>query len=282
MKRNGFVVLNEYGVGVVRLYLAAVLVFAANSAYCNEVVELSMTGIEIIDPNEPISGEGVVGVTLNKNKNEYDLKSVYVYFTNIPSGPLQATLTTVDGRYNFSATPKCPHQGMAESTKWAHLDLKKENTEPLAVGFLERYFSDEDLGGIAILVTDDLGTIYPVLWGKPEMSEDLDLEVRVNAEGADAFYIRFEDKDKDKEIGRPIQCEEASKRSGFKFDQYCRMAWKDAKKLGRTNDGRVPIIRKRGATYEPSILVKIMPAAADSEQSVKSKDKTKPCEFEQS
>jgi hypothetical protein len=271
MKRNGFVVLNEYGVGVVRLYLAAVLVFAANSAYCNEVVKLSMTGIEIIDPNEPISGEGVVGVTLNKNKseyekdkNEYDLKAVYVYFTNIPSGPLQATLTTVDGRYNFSATPKCPHKDLAESTKWAHLELKKEESEPLDVGFLERYFSDEDLGGIAILVTDDLGTIYPVLWGKPEMSEDLDLEIRVNAEGADAFYVRFEDKDK--EIGRPIQCEEASKRSGFKFDQYCRMAWKDAKKLGRTNDGKVPIIRKRGATYEPSIFVKIMPAAEDREQ----------------
>ena len=212
MKRNGFVVLNEYGVGVVRLYLAAVLVFAANSALCNEVVELSMTGIEIIDPNEPISGEGVVGVALNKNKTEYDLKAVYVYFTNIPSGPLQATLTTVDGRYNYSATPtKCPQKDLPESTKWAHLELRNEKSEPLDVGFLERYFSDEDLGGIAILVTDDLGTIYPVLWGKPEMSEDLDLEVRVNAEGADAFYIRFEDKDKDKdkdkEIGRPIQCE---------------------------------------------------------------------------
>jgi len=289
VKRNRFVVPKVCSVDAVKLYLAAVLVFAANSAYCEEVVELTMTGIEIIDPNEPISGGDVVGVSLIKNKAaydkndiEYDLEAVFVHFTNIPSGPLQATLTTVDGRYNFTATPKCPHANMTESTKWVHLELEEEKKGSLNAGFLKRYFSNSDLGGIAILVTDKLGTIYPVLWGNPDESEDLDLEVRVNAEGADAFYIRFEDKDKDKEIGRPIQCEEASKRSGFKFDQYCRMAWKDAKKLGRTNDGRVPIIRKRGATYEPSILVKIMPAAADSEQSVKSKDKTKPCEFEQS
>lgn len=279
MKRNRFVVPKVCSVDAVKLYLAAVLVFAANSAYCEEVVELTMTGIEIIDPNEPISGGDVVGVSLIKNKAaydkndiEYDLEAVFVHFTNIPSGPLQATLTTVDGRYNFTATPKCPHANMTESTKWVHLELEEEKKGSLNAGFLKRYFSNSDLGGIAILVTDDLGTIYPVLWGNPDESEDLDLEVRVNAEGADAFYIRYTDKD-GKETARQIQCEEASKRSGFKFDQYCRMAWEDAKRLGRTNKDGVPIIRKRGATYEPSIFVKIMPGQDD---------RSRFCEFEQS
>ena len=272
MKRNRFVVPKVCSVGAVNLYLAAVLVFAANSAYCQEVAELPMTGKESIDPNEPISGGDVVGVNLIKaadDKNKYDLEEMYVHFndTNIPYGSLEVTLTTVDGRYNFIAE-RCLPPNMPKSTEWARLALKNEKNESLHAGFLKRYFSDEDLGGVAVLVTDKNGTKFPVLWGKPPPGKpkDLDLEIRVNAEGADAFYIRYTNEDGE-ETARQIQCEEASKRSGFKFDQYCRMAWEDAKKLGNQPDNKdnkgVPIIRKRGATYEPSIFVKIEPRRED-------------------
>ena len=71
-------------------------------------------------------------------------------------GPLEATLTTVDGRYNFSADAE-----MSSSKIWQSLRSglvwrsETRSHEPLDAGFLERYFSDEDLGGVAVLVTDD-------------------------------------------------------------------------------------------------------------------------------
>jgi len=229
--------------------------------------ELIMQGIEQIDPNERISGDAVVGVNFINGEIEFDPNDVLVYFDVMPVGPITTKLTTVDGRYLFSATSK--EKPVVPETKIGHLVLEKkdpenpENAIPLDAAFLtENYNKNSEDREIALLVKDEENRIFPARWGYPkekqwDPEETTLVRIRVNAEGADAYFIRFDENDK----GKLVPCDKASQSSQFKYDHNCDMRWQDMKEIA--NEGTLQIIRKRGATFETSIPVNIAIACPD-------------------
>jgi hypothetical protein len=249
---------------------------------------LVMQGIEKIDQNERISGDAVVGVNfINKCKidesdpkricendevdpkriDEFDPESIYVYFGVKPKNPITTKLTTVDGRYFFSAetneTPPIPEKGWRQLTLKKVVLKNKVDDEPIPINapFLEKNYNkdgeDRDKE-IALLVSekrdDAEGEIrlFPARWGGKQ-EETGYLRIRVNAEGADAYYIRLEDGNKDK--GKLLPCDKASEKSQFKYDHICDMYWRDVQTLAE--NGLIQIIRKRGATFETPITFSI-------------------------
>ena len=224
----------------------AVTGLLASTTCAQDLVELTMLGEETIDPKERISGNAAVGINFvglaaNDDASGKKIGSVYAYFYDEPVAPLRTQLTTVDGRYfaefdtSFSGNLK---------GKWANLRLKLRTDRPLSTEFLEQNY-DRDRE-IAILVTDSSSPkkFYPVRWGDP-CATDL-IRIRVNAEGADAYVVSFQDKPK----GALSRCSEASAKSQFKFDYNCDMRLQDIQKLKT-----LQVIRKRGATYEKPIPI---------------------------
>jgi hypothetical protein len=256
------------------LFVPLLMLTAGQSPAQNDESDIAMSGIEVIDPNEMVSGGAVVGINFHAKEDVFDLNAVYVYFTDEPSEFIKAQLTTVDGRYVFEADPTHPTENL--KGQWRRLSLKHRFEEngskverPLNAAFLNENYNkengnkdgDEDLDReIAILVTDSNHRAFPVRWGVKCETEII--RIRVNAEGADAYFIKLDDRD-DRNDDEPdatlVECDEASEKSLFKFDHNCDMRWQDVQYLAQNSatKGEIQIIRKRGATYDESIPVKI-------------------------
>jgi len=216
---------------------------------------LTMTGIEKIDSKERISGNAVVGFSFSENCDEFDPRSIHVY-TGIGPETVKLTtmLTTVDGRYVFSAT-----QSEVTIGGWYRLDLKNKMTEsggkvvPLNTAFLAQYRDEQ----IAFLVTDSRGRFYPVHCGCQGNLEEI--RIQVNAEGADAYYP---DLSGDKPTLK--SCNRVQESSNFKFDHFCDVSSADVKKV----DDTFPIIRKRGATIAKPVTIKTEIPALNKNQEI--------------
>lgn len=239
------------------LFVSFLMLAAGPSSAADDESDIEMWGIEMIDPNEMVSGDAVVGINFRAEKDVLDLNAVYVYFTDEPFRTIKAQLTTVDGRYLFEADPT-PSPETSLKGQWRRLELKHRIEEgdfsaerPLNAAFLNKNYNlDRE---IAILVTDGNHRAFPVRWGVECKTEII--RIRVNAEGADAYYIKLKEDKK----GELIKCDEASEKSLFKFDHNCDMRWQDIPYLAQNSNkiGEIQIIRKRGATYDESIPVNI-------------------------
>ena len=227
--------------------LLTILAVSSGLAIAQDVVELTMVGEESIDPKERVSGNAAVGIDFVRTgagrhgNGKLDITRVYAYFHDEPVSPLQTRLTTVDGRY--VAEFETSFNGSLKG-KWANLQLKLIDDKPLNTKFLrDKYDQDQE---IAILVTDSSKPrkSFPVRWGDACGTEQI--RIRVNAEGADAYVVSFQDNPK----GALARCSEASKKSHFKFDYNCDMHLADMQKLTQ-----LQVIRKRGATYEKPIPI---------------------------
>ncbi len=206
---------------------------------------LPMVGTESIDPNERISGQATIGINFFKEGDQFDPDAVWVYFEERPTGALKTQVTTVDGRYVFSASAT-PPSSPDLSGRWRRLQLSQEDgKKPLSTGFLRKNY-DED-SEIAILVTDGANKAFPVRWGTGCATDYV--RIRVNAEGANAYFVSFDNNEGKAEIR---QCTKASSKTQFKFDHNCDMRLQDIEKLAN-----LKIIRKRGATYEKPIPINI-------------------------
>lgn len=247
---------------IVRIsFVGALLASAAMPAPAAEPqkpVRLTMEGEETLDPKERISGDAAVGISFvvpdhqggSGKKPEFDIGVVYAYFYEKPLGLLQTTLTTVDGRYfaEFETSASS-----IRKDNWAELTLKLKGGKPLSKRFLEdNYDRDRE---IAILVTDsgdpdkDIAKkSFPVRWGRPCATDEI--RIRVNAEGADAYVVRFLEESNGKRKGALARCDEASDKSRFKFDYNCDMRIEDMQELKA-----LQVIRKRGSTYEKPIPI---------------------------
>lgn len=234
--------------------LASAIVLAP-AAPAQEPVELTMEGEETLDPKERISGDAAVGINFilpgggsGSGKNsELELDAVYAYFYDEPHGVLQTTLTTVDGRY--FAEFETSYSGIRKDD-WAKLTLTRKDGQPLNTDFLEQNY-DKDRE-IAILVTDSStpAKSFPVRWGEPCATDEV--RIRVNAEGADAYVVRFVENPGGKPKGALARCDEASDKSQFKFDYNCDMQLTDMLQLET-----LQVIRKRGSTYEKPIPIEL-------------------------
>jgi len=239
--------------------LAATLMLSSALSPAQEsgsnLIEVPVDGKQTIDAKEIISGGAVVGINFLKENDELDPSAVYVYFNTEPNGDLQTSLTTVDGRYVYQAATTLP-EGSKQGL-WGQLQLTQNKGKPLNTGFLTKYNESRE---VAILVTDS-GTSqeervsFPVRWGSKCATETV--RIRVNAEGADAYFISRKDSDS----GKLVRCDKASDSSQFKFDHNCDMRSQDVKFLAQL--GNLQIIRKRGATYDDAIPINI--AASDME-----------------
>jgi hypothetical protein len=225
----------------------------APAAAAQEPVELTMKGEETLDPKERISGDAAVGINFilpgngggSGKKSKLELDAVYAYFYDEPHGVLQTTLTTVDGRY--FAEFETSDSGIRKDD-WAKLTLTRKDGQPLNTEFLEQNY-DKDRE-IAILVTDSStpAKSFPVRWGEPCATDEV--RIRVNAEGADAYVVRFVENSGGKRKGALARCSEASDKSRFKFDYNCDMRIEDMQDLKA-----LQVIRKRGSTYEKPIPI---------------------------
>jgi len=225
---------------LVAVFLGVACLLGTEDTLAQQV--LKMQGIEQIDSKERISGNAVVGFSMNCD--DFDPSSVHV-FTGTGSRTVELTtrLTTVDGRYVFNATlPK------REISGWYRLDLKKivqpnDEVVPLDAEFLKNYSREQ----IALLVVDGDGDgrVYPVHCG---CEGNLNvIRIQVNAEGADAYYP---DLSGDKPTLK--SCNRIQESSNFKFDHSCDVSSADVKKV----DDTFPIIRKRGATVAKPVTIK--------------------------
>lgn len=225
----------------------------APAIHAQEPVQLTMEGEEVLDPKERISGDAAVGINFitpgkrggGGKKSGLQLDAVYAYFYDAPHGILQTTLTTVDGRY--FAEFETSYSGIRKDD-WAKLTLTRKDGQPLNTDFLEQNY-DKDRE-IAILVTDSStpAKSFPVRWGEPCATDEV--RIRVNAEGADAYVVRFVEKAGGKRKGALARCTEASEKSRFKFDYNCDMQLADMLELET-----LQVIRKRGSTYEKPIPI---------------------------
>ena len=234
----------------------------------DESIVLIVTGIETIDPKERISGDATVGVNyLHKRKDDSEeeediFQNVWAYFEKKPTGNLKTQVTTVDGRYLFRGTT--PTKALPNlKGKWGMLSLERTDNKPLSVAFLKgKYDRRSD---IAVLVTDHENYAFPVSWGKDKSDA---IRIHVNAEGADAYFIRYGPCKNEAELRK---CATASEDSQFKFDHNCDMRVEDIGKLMKVNS-EVQIIRKRGATFDKSITVKISVPPPNPDATDSSKD----------
>ena len=235
---------------------SAILLAPATNA--QEPVRLTMEGQETLDPKERISGDAAVGISFvvpddqggTGKKPKLDIGVVYAYFYEKPLGVLQTTMTTVDGRYfaEFETSASS-----IRKNAWAELTLKLKGGKPMSKSFLEdNYDRDRE---IAILVTDSgdpdnriAKKSFPVRWGRPCATDEI--RIRVNAEGADAYVVRFLENSNGKPKGALARCDEASEKSRFKFDYNCDMRIEDMQQLKA-----LQVIRKRGSTYEKPIPI---------------------------
>lgn len=243
---------------------SAILLAPATNA--QEPVQLTMEGEEVLDPKERISGDAAVGISFlvpdkggdSRKKPDLDIGVVYAYFYDKPIGALQTTLTTVDGRYFAEFETSASRIGKDD---WAELTLRLKSGKPLSKGFLEdNYDRDRE---IAILVTDsgdpdnDIAKkSFPVRWGRPCATDEI--RIRVNAEGADAYVVRFIENSNGKRKGALARCDEASDKSQFKFDYNCDMRIEDMQQLKA-----LQVIRKRGSTYEKPIPIALTAFSKD-------------------
>lgn len=231
----------------VALMLSAVLSPAQDSPD-EPIASLTMDGFENVDPKERISGAATVGINYFKNGDEFNPNAIFVYFADTPVSQLTTQLTTVDGRYiaEFTTAGITVEDGAILEGHWRHLKLNLEDQVPLNTDFLKRNYNQDS--EIAMLVSDGGNKAFPVRWGSPCATDYV--RIRVNTEGADAYVVSFEDRDKEK--GKLVRCDPASAKSQFKFDHFCDMHLQDIDNLDN-----VQIIRKRGATYEKAISVNI-------------------------
>ncbi len=233
--------------------LAALLVAGTVScaAQAQEPVALSMKGDETIDPKERISGDATVGINFvqpneDDDATEFDIDGVYAYFYDEPVAPLRTQLTTVDGRYY--AKFDTPESDIKKG-EWARLELTLRTDQPLSTDFLVQNY--DHAGEIAILVTDSskpTNKSFPVRLGSWCATEHV--RIRVNAEGADAYVVKFTRQPDGTSKGALARCNEASDKPQFKFDHNCDMALTDIGQLET-----LQVIRKRGSTYEKSIPI---------------------------
>lgn len=223
----------------------------APAADAQEPVKVDMLGEEYLDPKERVSGDAAVGISYlvpdgqGGAGEEADIGVVYAYFYDKPYGDLQTTLTTVDGRYFAEFETSASR---IRKDAWAELTLKLKDGKPLSTDFLEdRYDRDRE---IAILVTDSStpAKSFPVRWGEPCATDTI--RIRVNAEGADAYVVRFVKQGDEKPKGALARCDEASGKPQFKFDHNCDMRVEDMQQLEE-----LQVIRKRGSTYEKPISI---------------------------
>jgi hypothetical protein len=221
---------------------------------------LVMRGIEKIDSKERISGNAVVGFSYKGGCDKsFNPNGYRVYLSAMDAGPpkkltLTVQVTTVDGRYVFGA--KKPDVVMNGSWRTLALERKIEKTTDnkveyvsLDTEFLNNY-NDEQR---AIVVSDDVGRVYPVVCGCQKKSQEI--RIKVNAEGADAYFPKIVDGKKRK----LVPCTRVDQGSTFKFDHYCDIGEHDMK-----NVENYPILRKRGATFDNPIEVRTVLPKANS------------------
>jgi hypothetical protein len=221
---------------------------------------LVMRGIEQIDSKERISGNAVVGFSYKGGCGEsFDPNGFRVHLNAMDAESaeyltLTVQVTTVDGRYVFGAE----EQVVVMDDTLLHLALekkienatdKKDEYVSLDTEFLNNYNNEQR----AIVVSDEHGRVYPVDCGCQKGSEEI--RIKVNAEGADAYFPKIVEGDKRKLVA----CTRVERGSTFKFDHYCDLGVHDMRGVEK-----FPILRKRGATFDNPIEVRTVLPKANS------------------
>jgi hypothetical protein len=194
--------------------------------------------VEVVDPQERINGDAVVGATYVDGDNHVNPTAVFAYIGSKPVGKLTLALVAVDGRYIVNVDYPPP----AGSGGWVRLvlhDGKKNNLE----GNLARY--DNSASQIAASLTDAAGNLYPLRWASGQGS-DL-VRFYINSERTDAFFFH------DTGEGRKLElCTLAPGSAPFKFNRLCDVP---ASNLAQ---GQFEIQRRFGARRMPPIPVSLV------------------------
>lgn len=229
------------------LLLAGIWACAHRPALATD--ELVLKGVEVIDPQERISGGAVTGVSFGdtgptgKVVVNNDLWAFFGGVGDAGISEVRVQVTTIDGRYlaTFNSEIQDP-----PIKGWRQLKPDIEHGK-----FLSNYSTDK----IAVLVTSETpggdAVNYPARWGLCDLKE---VQVFVNVEGADAIFEALGDDGQ----WQHHACRNAGKKS-FKFDRICSVPVSHFREYDN-----VEILRKRGARYARSIVVRVpVPAGND-------------------
>jgi hypothetical protein len=190
---------------------------------------------EFVDPKERISGGAVVGAVYLDDGAAIDLDAVYAHFPVEFEAPVEAQISTVDGRY----LAELISDGAISASGWQRLELSTRQH-----GFLDAYGPEQ----VAILIIDaDTGAVIPARWGAPGSTEYV--RFQLNAEGANAYFVFYDENDD----ARPMRCAGAPGTSSFKFDQVCDVPTEQI----RDDRGFVNVKRKRGIDWGRPIEINV-------------------------
>jgi hypothetical protein len=175
--------------------------------------------VEIVDPQERISGNVMTGLVLVHGDDAIGHDRLWAYLSEPVSKKLELRISSIDGRYYAEVE----YDASAQPPGWVALDLSLRE-----FSFLEDNYEDP-LSEIAAVLSDaDEPRFYPVRWATshetaagppPEPPKDSDpIRVYMNTERATAFVVVG---------GNPAYCRDASTVSGFKFNAICDMSLGD-------------------------------------------------------
>jgi hypothetical protein len=179
--------------------------------------------VEVVDPEERISGNATTGLVLVHREDAIGHDRLWAYLSPPVANKLELTLSSVDGRYYAEVEYAPP----SATVGWVALDLSLRE-----FAFLEDNYNDP-LSEIAALLADADGPrFYPVRWAgrhaaasgrapSPPTADDR-LRLYMNTERASAFVVVDDD---------PAPCRSASTVSSFKFNAICEL------KLGDITSG---------------------------------------------
>ena len=176
--------------------------------------------VEIVDPEERISGNAATGIVLMHADDAIGHDRLWAYLSEPVAKKLKLKISSVDGRYYAEVD----YETNEQKPGWVALDLSLR-----AFSFLESNYG-EPLSEIAALLSDADGPrFYPVRWAArhepagtppPVPKDDDPIRLYMNTERATAFVVVG---------GNPAYCRNASSMSGFKFNAICDMSLGDIK-----------------------------------------------------
>lgn len=167
--------------------------------------------IELVDPQERISGNAITGLLLHGNETfAIGIENLWAYFEGSEPEELILQISSIDGRYFAEIRYTRDRQPKG----W--VGLKLDGLKKFSF-LLDRGYGDEEL---AVLLRSSPNSnaagpmYYPLSWArdKPDTRGSYKIRLYVNSERADTFIV---------EERKPVYCQETPGPSRFKFDAIC-------------------------------------------------------------
>lgn len=185
------------------------------------------------NPNTPVRGHAVVGVSLVPGPGDQEQDRLFLYTPARKGQVISVDVTTANGRVQGDALVRLD-RGAAT---WTELEVPKR-------------FRRGDPEGLAVGVQspdDPSGAFYIAAWGRAPAGplEDQELWLYVNRGRAPQVFLYW-----NAEAGKGQACVPATVSSSLRFNTICKVRMRDVRA-----DGRLKLVRRDGGNTQPQDVV---------------------------